>query len=106
MKPLSDQFLALRMLEAREQGYTFRLFYRRNLGRYAFLFLVSGATIALVAQLRLWSIASLILGMVVGAVLRDLGWLRSVRRTWPFTRKVMDWEKVERLAAEAEPRVQ
>ena len=38
------------------------------------------------------------IGLFVGAILRDLGWLRRIKRQWPFTRKVIDWRKVEAYA--------
>ena len=37
-------------------------------------------------------------GMLLGAQLRDLRLMALVRKSWPFTEKVTDWEKVEELA--------
>jgi hypothetical protein len=36
--------------------------------------------------------------MTVGCALRDLGWLRRGRREWPTNERVIDWDKVQRMA--------
>lgn len=101
MKPPSDQALARLMLETLETGYSFGLFYRRNGRRYALLVFAGLFTITLLVSLRMWPVGVLVGGMIVGALIRDLGWVRSTRRTWPFTQRVIDWDKVRVLAAEA-----
>jgi hypothetical protein len=40
--------------------------------------------------------------MFAGGILRDFGWLRHIKRQWPFTQKIIDWQKVEDLAEEQE----
>ncbi|WP_299946360.1 hypothetical protein [uncultured Microbulbifer sp.] len=40
------------------------------------------------------------IGMLVGTTIQDVGWLRVIEKTWPFTVKITDWEKVERIAEE------
>jgi len=36
--------------------------------------------------------------LLLGALLRDIGWFRAIGRTWPFSEKVTDWDKVQGLA--------
>ncbi|MBN8459461.1 MAG: hypothetical protein J0M04_16660 [Verrucomicrobia bacterium] len=100
MKPFSDQMLARRMLETRDCGYSFGLFFRRSSRRY--LLLVSYFVLALVAfaLFQLWSVYYLMLGMFAGCIFRDIGWVRTGGKTWPFSLKVTDWDKVQRLADE------
>jgi hypothetical protein len=37
-------------------------------------------------------------GMYCGALLRDIGWLRRMKRDWAFTARIIDWKKVEAMA--------
>jgi hypothetical protein len=41
----------------------------------------------------------LALGFGLGTLLRDVGWLKGMRKTWSFSERVTDWEEVERIAA-------
>ena len=43
--------------------------------------------------LCLWAI-----GLFVGAIARDFGWLLVIRRQWPFTQKIINWRYVEAIA--------
>lgn len=42
--------------------------------------------------------AELIGAAYVVLVLRDVGYFRRMKRTWPLTRELLDWPKVERMA--------
>jgi hypothetical protein len=53
-----------------------------------------------VADPERWAPFWLVLGMVAGSLLRDIGWVISIRRTWPFSERVTDWDKVQRFADE------
>ncbi|MDP5211133.1 hypothetical protein [Microbulbifer sp. 2205BS26-8] len=46
------------------------------------------------------SLFILAIGMLVGVTMQDFGWLRVIEKTWPFTVKITDWEKVKRIAEE------
>ena len=100
MKTFSDQNLARRLLEARKHGYTFGLFYRRSATRYILLVSVCAGGMAILALAQIWPPFWLVLGMVVGSLLRDIGWVISIRRTWPFSERITDWDKVQRFADE------
>ena len=99
MRP-SDQVLAKRMLETRERGISFGLVLRRSMRGYLFLFLVFGVVLGWLAWIEYWPPFVLMLGMLVGCLLRDVGWIRRIKQTWPFTLKVTDWEIVRELAEE------
>jgi len=40
----------------------------------------------------------MVIGLIIGATLQDIGWVLSGRKSWPFTEKVTDWAKVEHIA--------
>ena len=94
--------LARRTLETRDRGYSLGLYFHRSGRRY--LLLVSYFVLALVgfALLQLWNVFYLMLGMFAGCIFRDIGWVRAGGKTWPFSLKVTDWDKVQKLADEKE----
>ena len=47
----------------------------------------------------IWPVFNVIVGVVVGILLRDLLWIRGIQRTWPFSNRVADWEKIRKIAA-------
>jgi mycoredoxin len=42
--------------------------------------------------------APLALGLVVGAIARDIGWAHKFVMAWPFLKRLLDWQAVERSA--------
>ena len=102
MKPLPDQLLAKGMLDSREHGFSFRSYFRRSARHYLFLIVVFGCLLALVAYLENWIPFALLAGMLLGSLLRDVGWIRRTIQAWPFTAKVTDWDTVEKLAEESD----
>ena len=38
----------------------------------------------------------ILMGMLIGVVLRDIATCRMTSRLWPFTRELLDWETVEK----------
>ena len=96
----SDQTLARLLLETRERGYSFRLFYRRSAQAYLVIFFMLGMFIAICAAFEIWALFCGLIGLLCGFVLRDVGWVRAKAKSWPFTLKVTDWEKVKRVADE------
>ena len=105
MRGSSDQALARRLLSMRSEGpYRYRAFLKLNAWRYLFQIALHSLMLAILALLGVWPLFIFLLGIVFGVFLRDVGWVRSTRRVWPFTVKVTNWDIVERLAAE-EPAV-
>ena len=100
MTDSSDRTLAQRLLETRECGYSFRLFYRRSAQTYLVILFMFGMFIAICAAFEIWALFCGLIGMLCGVLLRDVGWMRATARAWPFTLKVTDWEKVQRIADE------
>ena len=103
MRETNEQLLAKRMLQLREQdglgfGAFLRMHARKNLLRAVYLV----AALALLASLEMWFLCAFMLGMFLGAFVRDFDWVRSSRRAWPFTKKVTDWDFVRELAEPAD----
>ena len=98
MNQFSDKILAQRMLETRDRGYSLSHFFHRNVNRYLRLFSYFGFALIVLAIFQLWMLFVLMLGMLAGCFLRDIGWVRSGGKTWPFSLKVTDWDKVQKLA--------
>jgi hypothetical protein len=44
-----------------------------------------------------------VLGMIVGAIFRDVGTFRRMVRNWPVEAEVLDWRRVEELSARPDP---
>jgi hypothetical protein len=104
MRAIGDQVLARRMLVIRgEGGYRFGTFLRMNTRRYVVLLAFCGAALIFFAFVGIWFGFALVMGLVMGAIARDYGWVRASRRSWPFTLRVIDWDLVEELAADKWP---
>jgi hypothetical protein len=99
MKPLSDKILAERMLQARAcGGYKLRPFLRMNAKGYIFLVVYFSAVMAVLAFAGCWPAVFVVGGIAAGVFLRDVSWLTGVQRSWPFSVKVTDWDKVQKIA--------
>jgi hypothetical protein len=98
MNIFNDKMIARRMLQARQHGYTFGHFIRINAKRYLLILAFDCLFIAYCAYFQFWIIFYLAIGLVVGHYLRDFAWFRTNRKSWPFTEKTTDWQKVESLS--------
>ncbi len=88
------------MLQARERGgYRFLPFVRMNAKGYVVLVVYIGALLAFFAFTAMWPVFGVIAGVVAGVFLRDVSWLIGIQRNWPFSAKVTDWDKVQKIAA-------
>ena len=103
MKKLDDKTLAKRLLQTRDSGgYSFSSHLQANVKRYAFLAIYFAVILVGLAFAGLWPVFCVVFGIAAGAFLRDIDWVTGIKRTWPFSVKVTDWEKVQRLS-EDEP---
>ena len=86
--------LASKLLLQKDRGVGFeslrsRLFIRLLLvGACSYLYFYGGQVIAPI----------LVLGMVLGSTLQDIGWIISMKKNWPLTLEITDWTLVERIA--------
>lgn len=95
---MNEEVLAKSLLEKRESGVSVlggllsirgRIIYRLALlGILYFLYMQSGNS----------SMLYLGIGYVVGMTIQDISWFSTISKSWPFSKKVTDWSKVEELA--------
>jgi hypothetical protein len=94
----AEKKYASRLLLLRDSPLTFGKLFRMQIKAQLLLILVSGIGIAYFAWLNLQPGVYLMLGAMVGALLRDFGYMRVQLRFWPLQYKLLDWQKVERTA--------
>lgn len=98
---IKDQEYAQKILEHRKRGgYSIRLALRGLASRY-----IISTLVFILAAIFLLNLSPctkpfywVIIGLYAGMILRDIGWFWAIKKTWPFSEKITDWEKVERLA--------
>ena len=37
-------------------------------------------------------------GILIGSFAQDLAWISTLSKSWPFSKSIMDWEKVKEIA--------
>jgi len=93
--------MARHMLVHRGKGYSVLYVLRRSGWRYALLVGMLLLSVLVFKSTEDWTAKGFALwagGMFLGALCRDIGWLWRIRRAWPFTQKITDWQRVERIA--------
>jgi len=99
MKKYTDKFFANNLLEKRKANSTILYCYKRTLKVNIISIFVCLIGTALLFMLDIGiGFPAIYLGLFIGAFARDLGWFISIKKSWPFTEKVIDWQKVEELA--------
>ena len=98
MRFFSDKMISRRMLQARQHGYTFGHFVRVNAKRYMLTLAFDCLFIGYFAFFQLWTVFYIAIGFIAGHYLRDIAWFRGNRKSWPFTEKTTDWQKVESIS--------
>jgi len=99
----TDKQRAAVLLVHKQHAYSIPRVLRACVPRYIFLaalvaslvLMLSADTFPSLRSVWFWAI-----GMFCGAIVRDFGWFRQIKRNWPFTEKVIDWEEVQRIAGE------
>jgi len=97
----TDQKTARVLLECRRDGYSIWSHLRAARGRYVLRILACIGLLALAvlggdAGLRVFCVWAF--GMLVGAMIRDVAWLRAIKAKWSFMCEVLDWAKLEAIA--------
>ena len=96
-----EQQLARHLLVHKAKGYSIIHIIRTS--AWLYLIHVVLGTAMLVACFKTDDVSLRLLfmfgfGMFTGALLRDVGWFRRIKKNWPFSQKIMDWAKVEAIA--------
>ena len=104
-----NQLWARVLLEQRRNGYSIWRMLRGMRNRHILRLLASGVCLGAAVfsddtwfrLLCVWAF-----GMFAGSMLRDVAWLRGAKRDWPFFCEMIDWAKVEAVAAEEDAGVE
>ena len=86
------------MLEAHESGFTFSYYFRRAFKHYLVVLGLLAAAAVLCAVAKWWPVIPFFFGLAAGFLLRDIGWVRGRVKAWPFSEKIIDWDRVRELA--------
>jgi hypothetical protein len=95
---LEQRFASL-LLKVRETGMTLGTYYRTAVKGYLVLVIAFGIGIAWFAFTGLHPAANMMAGAFIGVLLRDFAVARQQKRIWPTQRKLLNWDKVQRMAA-------
>ncbi|WFB37324.1 hypothetical protein P3T73_06060 [Kiritimatiellota bacterium B12222] len=100
----SDQARAKRLLKLRTEGANFRWNYLLKSKQFwitiiAIVLMISYA-ITTPDDLILNRIIFCLMGVFIGRILRDMIWLKDIVDAFPFTEKIMNWEKIESIASD------
>ncbi|MFO0961311.1 MAG: hypothetical protein U0625_00235 [Phycisphaerales bacterium] len=97
MQPTPFQLRALKIYrEYHANGYSVARGVRLSVRGWFVIVIVAGGLSALLAMLSPVG-AALCVGMLLGALLRDLRALVTAKRLWPVTREIIDWSRVDAL---------
>ncbi len=86
------------LLEIHHREYTLRLYYRMMLKGYVVLSIAVGVASLTSSLVKFQPIAYMLMGAFIGALLRDFGTARQMKRTWKIQSKLLDWDKVKKMA--------
>ena len=91
----NEQLFAEHLLKRRELGGRRPPFSMRQKIGYS----VWGALLVIAVLLENISphgpVAAFLFGVCIASVGREIAWYKTMRMTWPFTEKVIDWAKVQ-----------
>ncbi len=96
-----EQKLLAQYLRYRTAPPTVASIVRRSLRGWAIIVGIFAVAIVVEYAVRLPLVAALLAGVLVGRIVRDLTSYRQFVRQWPLTSRVLDWDKIDRLAARA-----
>jgi hypothetical protein len=95
---MNVEIMAKSLLEKRENGISVMSGLRTIKGRLLFRFAMLGVLYFLYSQSSNNAFLYLGAGYILGMTIQDISWFATIAKTWSFSCKVTDWEKVEELA--------
>ena len=99
MNEKTEGRLASKILHLKEHGYSVRYILRASAIPWLSLFAVFVVCVILNHKGFLVGGGLIfVTGLVVGAIARDVGWLRRSTRLWSLYVRVIDWAKVKEIA--------
>jgi len=97
MKLTTHQFKVLRVwLRYHRSGYGVGQWFRSCWPSWLVLGVMGALCLVCLVPISM-TVGWMLLGLCVGAFLRDIGYYQVTRRTWSVTDRVIDWKQVEDL---------
>lgn len=93
----NEKEYAKRLLKHRENGYSIIYAIKNNWKKYLFSITVFILLLIISAYLNNCLLYFLI-GLYIGTFLRDIGWFINIKKLWPFSEKITNWDKVKEIA--------
>jgi hypothetical protein len=97
-----EQTRARRLLRMREEGAKFKWSYLVK-SKIWIPIIIIGIIVPYCMQsdsIELDRAAFLVLGILIGRILRDMIWIKDIVDGFPFMEKVLNWDKVKEIAEE------
>ncbi len=96
---MADQTLCKHMLKLKDTDYSLMTFFQLNRGKYLRLFILMTVSAYVAFGSETYRYVGLFLfGVFVGAFCRDLGRVLKIKKYWPLTVRVTNWEVVRNIA--------
>lgn len=88
--------LLARRNDVRGPSYYFRQTWRRHL-----LFVIAYLSVSgILWMLDFRIVSGVFAGFLIGRIIRDIRWWQALARQWPTNCELLDWPKIERIAAQ------
>jgi hypothetical protein len=97
---LKDSQRARILLHHQEKGYSIAHAIRAMGRRYALSLALFMLIIAFLVARPDIEVLWMGIGLYMGMLARDAGWLMATRRAWPFTARIIDWQRVRQIAGD------
>ena len=94
---MNDAARCKALLNLHETGFAISSVMRANLLKYIPLLVFLAGGIWLLNG-HYHEHGLLLIGFIGGAILRDIGWIYRIRKGWPLTVRITDWEIVQNIA--------
>ncbi|MDM3871081.1 hypothetical protein QSV34_06890 [Porticoccus sp. W117] len=94
---MKDYELAQKLLLQREKGIRISDSLSAMKGKLTFRLIFSSIAVFLywVSEAGLFLLA---LGCFIGATAQEIGLLKAIAKSWPFTEKIINWREVENIS--------
>ena len=95
---MNDSDKAKKLLEQRESGITVSNGFSSMKGRIIYRLVLILISMVFYHYTEGSPIFVLIIGFTLGMFIQDFSWFQSIEKSWGFTKSVIDWQEVERIA--------
>lgn len=101
MNSAYEKKIAQNMIKQRDCGYSIAEYFKKTAPKYTIRAIITVVLAATYFASDVVGIEGLLAGgagLLIGATIRDCIWLLFIKRNWPFSEKVTDWDKVKAIA--------